>query len=171
MDEWLKLGRRRRSRGGLSDKGSCPADRQAASWWSHLTTQSQSEMIRASFTYAMYCSPFFPSFFLSLSQKGRWDWWQAAEAPSKESEAVCVCVCVAPLSKTNTGASSGARADAAFPLVCCSYVLSFLTPLLPSLLFILFFSPCRTVSLLALLYVCGWEPANLKGKAGLGISS
>lgn len=47
MDGWIKLGRRRRMGGGgvLSDEGLCPADRQAASWWSHLATQSQPEMI------------------------------------------------------------------------------------------------------------------------------
>lgn len=28
-----------------SGRGSCPADRQAASWWSHLATRSQPEMM------------------------------------------------------------------------------------------------------------------------------
>lgn len=42
MDGRVKL---RREGGAVSDEGLCPADRQAASWWSHLVTQSQSEMI------------------------------------------------------------------------------------------------------------------------------
>lgn len=31
--------------GGASGEDLCPADRQAASWWSRLATQSQPEMI------------------------------------------------------------------------------------------------------------------------------
>lgn len=40
MDGPTEFGRR-----GVSGKGSCPADRQAASWWSHLATQSQPEVM------------------------------------------------------------------------------------------------------------------------------
>lgn len=35
----------RRERVGVSGEGLCPADRQAASWWSRLATQSQPETI------------------------------------------------------------------------------------------------------------------------------
>lgn len=42
---WIIDGPTEFGRRGVSGKGSCPADRQAASWWSHLATQSQPEVM------------------------------------------------------------------------------------------------------------------------------
>lgn len=51
--------------GGATGEGFCPADRQAACWWSHLAVQSQPEMMGPSLR--LQCTV------ALVSPKGLWD--------------------------------------------------------------------------------------------------
>lgn len=66
MDGRMKVGREE----GMSGEGSCPADRQAATCWSHLATQGQPEMMGR----LRICNVLSPLF----SPKGFWDGVSAA---------------------------------------------------------------------------------------------
>ena len=127
MDGPTEFGRR-----GVSGKSSCPADRQAASWWSHLATQSQPEVMGPIFASAMYRSP-------SSLPKGLWDGCRR-RGSIEEGEAVCKKLTVF------------VTAVCSVCLLHCSLSYFFLTLL-----------PVRDLSLLTVLHVRGWKPADLRG--------
>lgn len=128
--------------GGRLARARAPADRQAASWWSHLATQSQPEMMGPSLHVQCAAALFSPK-----------DLWGGCRPQDsiEESEAVCFAL------KSNTGASSAAEAHC----LCYGCVLGLLTPLLPFFLDRTLL-PTSGLSLLTLLYVRGWEPADLR---------
>ena len=66
---------------GVSGEGSRPADRQAASWWSHLATQSQPEMMG----HLRICKNCTVALF---SPEGLWDGCRQRDS-TEESEAAC----------------------------------------------------------------------------------
>lgn len=132
-------------RRGRLARACAPADRQAASWWSHLATQSQPDMMGPSLHVQRTAALFSP--------EDLRDGWRPQDS-IEQSDAVCFAL------KSNAGASSAAEAHCLCYGLCAQFAF---TPLLPLFLYRTLL-PTSGLSLLTLLYVCGREPADLRGE-------